>query len=67
MGFSGIQKNDALAPKGIRRYHRQIGLVSLFTLTLLVAYHATTKWDRHTHKWCTNLTLKPNTRLRLLI
>jgi hypothetical protein len=44
-----FKKTDSLAPKkGIRKYHRQIGLwVSLFTLTFAFsgAYHATTKWN----------------------
>ncbi|MBC5863923.1 PepSY-associated TM helix domain-containing protein [Flavobacterium turcicum] len=47
-----FKKSDALAPKkGIRRYHRQIGIwISLFTLTFAFsgAYHATTKWDPYT-------------------
>lgn len=44
-----FKKTDSLAPKkGLRKYHRQIGLwVSLFTLTFAFsgAYHATTKWE----------------------
>jgi hypothetical protein len=64
MAFSdNSKKSDALAPKGIRRYHRQISLVSLFTLTFFSgAYHATTNGIRtRYHKWYTNLTLKPST------
>lgn len=44
-----FKKTDSLTPKkGIRKYHRQIGIwVSLFTLTFAFsgAYHATTKWN----------------------
>lgn len=47
-----FKKADSLEPKkGIRKYHRQIGIwVSLFTLTFAFsgAYHATTKWDPYT-------------------
>ncbi|MES2238948.1 MAG: PepSY-associated TM helix domain-containing protein [Bacteroidota bacterium] len=47
-----FKKTDNLEPKkGIRKYHRQIGIwVSLFTLTFAFsgAYHATTKWDPYT-------------------
>ena len=47
-----FKKTDSLTPKkGIRKYHRQIGLwVSLFTLTFAFsgAYHATTKWNPYT-------------------
>jgi hypothetical protein len=43
-----FKKTDSQTPKkGLRKYHRQIGLwVSLFTLTFAFsgAYHATTKW-----------------------
>jgi hypothetical protein len=44
-----FKKTDSLTTKkGIRKYHRQIGIwVSLFTLTFAFsgAYHATTKWE----------------------
>ncbi len=47
-----FKKADSLQPKkGIRKYHRQIGIwISLFTLTFAFsgAYHATTKWDPYT-------------------
>jgi len=47
-----FQKADSLqAKKGLRKYHRQIGIwVSLFTLTFAFsgAYHATTKWSPYT-------------------
>ncbi|WP_163400475.1 PepSY-associated TM helix domain-containing protein [Flavobacterium fluviatile] len=47
-----FKKTDKLAPKkGLRRYHRQIGIwISLFTLTFAFsgAYHATTKWEPYT-------------------
>lgn len=47
-----FKKADELEPKkGIRKYHRQIGIwISLFTLTFAFsgAYHATTKWDPYT-------------------
>ena len=47
-----FKKSDNLEPKkGIRKYHRQIGLwISLFTLTFAFsgAYHATTKWNPYT-------------------
>lgn len=47
-----FKKSDSLEPKkGIRKYHRQIGIwISLFTLTFAFsgAYHATTKWDPYT-------------------
>ena len=47
-----FKKTDALQPKkGIRKYHRQIGIwISLFTLTFAFsgAYHATTKWEPYT-------------------
>jgi hypothetical protein len=47
-----FRKTDSLNPKkGLRRYHRQIGIwVSLFTLTFTFsgAYHATTKWEPYT-------------------
>lgn len=47
-----FKKTDSLNPKkGLRRYHRQIGIwVSLFTLTFAFsgAYHATTKWNPYT-------------------
>nr|WP_315256673.1 PepSY-associated TM helix domain-containing protein [uncultured Flavobacterium sp.] len=47
-----FKKKDSLAPKkGLRKYHRQIGLwISLFTLTFAFsgAYHATTKWQPYT-------------------
>ncbi|AOZ98270.1 PepSY-associated TM helix domain-containing protein [Flavobacterium commune] len=47
-----FKKTDSLeSKKGIRKYHRQIGIwVSLFTLTFAFsgAYHATTKWDPYT-------------------
>jgi hypothetical protein len=47
-----FKKSDDLEPKkGIRKYHRQIGIwVSLFTLTFAFsgAYHATTKWNPYT-------------------
>jgi hypothetical protein len=40
--------NNLTPKKGLRKYHRQIGIwVSLFTLTFTFsgAYHATTKWE----------------------
>ena len=47
-----FKKTDSLEPKkGIRKYHRQIGIwISLFTLTFAFsgAYHATTKWEPYT-------------------
>ena len=47
-----FKKTDSLAPKkGLRKYHRQIGVwVSFFTLTFAFsgAYHATTKWKPYT-------------------
>ncbi|MFH7005403.1 PepSY domain-containing protein [Flavobacterium bizetiae] len=47
-----FKKTDSLQPKkGIRKYHRQIGIwISLFTLTFAFsgAYHATTKWNPYT-------------------
>ena len=47
-----FKKTDILTPKkGLRRYHRQIGIwISLFTLTFAFsgAYHATTKWESYT-------------------
>ena len=47
-----FKKTDNLAPKkGLRKYHRQIGIwVSFFTLTFAFsgAYHATTKWEPYT-------------------
>lgn len=47
-----FKKSDDLEPKkGIRKYHRQIGIwISLFTLTFAFSggYHATTKWDPYT-------------------
>jgi len=47
-----FKKTNSLNPKkGLRRYHRQIGIwVSLFTLTFAFsgAYHATTKWNPYT-------------------
>ena len=47
-----FKKTDNAAPKkGLRKYHRQIGIwVSLFTLTFAFsgAYHATTKWAPYT-------------------
>jgi hypothetical protein len=47
-----FKKTDRVNPKkGLRKYHRQIGLwISLFTLTFAFsgAYHATTKWEPYT-------------------
>ncbi|MEO8253404.1 MAG: PepSY-associated TM helix domain-containing protein [Flavobacterium sp.] len=47
-----FKKSDRLeAKKGIRKYHRQIGIwISFFTLTFAFSggYHATTKWDPYT-------------------
>jgi hypothetical protein len=47
-----FKKTDAVtAKKGLRRYHRQIGIwISLFTITFAFsgAYHATTKWQPYT-------------------
>lgn len=47
-----FKKTDNAAPKkGLRKYHRQIGIwVSFFTLTFAFsgAYHATTKWAPYT-------------------
>lgn len=47
-----FRKTDSLqSKKGIRKYHRQIGIwISLFTLTFAFsgAYHATTKWNPYT-------------------
>ncbi|EJL65360.1 PepSY-associated TM helix domain-containing protein [Flavobacterium sp. CF136] len=46
-----FKKTDNVQPKGLRKYHRQIGIwVSLFTLTFAFsgAYHATTKWAPYT-------------------
>ncbi|CAD0003022.1 PepSY-associated TM helix domain-containing protein [Flavobacterium chungangense] len=47
-----FKRTDSVQPKkGIRKYHRQIGIwVSLFTLTFAFsgAYHATTKWTPYT-------------------
>ena len=47
-----FKKTDNLQPKkGLRKYHRQIGIwVSFFTLTFAFsgAYHATTKWTPYT-------------------
>ncbi|PWB26123.1 PepSY-associated TM helix domain-containing protein [Flavobacterium sp. HTF] len=47
-----FKKTDSAQPKkGLRKYHRQIGIwVSLFTLTFAFsgAYHATTKWSPYT-------------------
>lgn len=47
-----FKKTDNAQPKkGLRKYHRQIGIwVSLFTLTFAFsgAYHATTKWAPYT-------------------
>ena len=47
-----FKKTDSVTPKkGIRKYHRQIGIwISLFTITFAFsgAYHATTKWDPYT-------------------
>jgi hypothetical protein len=47
-----FRKTDDLTPKkGLRKYHRQIGIwISLFTLTFAFsgAYHTTTKWKPYT-------------------
>ncbi|MEN9909478.1 MAG: hypothetical protein RLZZ540_2627 [Bacteroidota bacterium] len=47
-----FKKSDDLEPKkGIRKFHRQIGIwISFFTLTFAFsgAYHATTKWNPYT-------------------